>query len=76
MQISDELRDAIQGTRDLTVRLYDAKNDVAYVLIPEAVYERLCTASDEHLIHESQYAHVAKLLGPDGLGFGDDETVT
>lgn len=68
IRMSNELRDAIASTNDLSVRLYDSQNERAYVVIPEELYERLCALVDTDEVLEPQYAHVGKLLDQTGLG--------
>lgn len=75
MRLPAELRDAVAQSADLMLRLYDDQNDLAYVVVPEALFERLAVIDDSNPLMELQYAHVSKALGPDGLGFEDVETV-
>lgn len=75
VRLPDELRQAVVQSPDMMLRLYDDHNDVAYVLLPETVFERLTADDVENPLVQMQYAHVAKILGPDGLGLDEDETV-
>lgn len=75
LRLPAELREAIARSTDMMIRLYDDQNDLAYVLVPESLFERMAMIEDANPLIQLQYAHVSKALGPDGLGLSDDETV-
>ena len=67
--LTEELRNVLDRSDDLTVRLYDALNQRAYVVVPEAVFERMCSLTDDEDITAAKlYPHVAKLIAGDGVG--------
>lgn len=56
-RLTDDLRAVLANSLDGTARLYDDRTDSAYVVIPESVYERLCS-----LLDDDGYDHVIKSL--------------
>jgi len=75
LRLPAELREAVAESTDLMLRLYDDQNDTAYVVVPEALFERLAVIEESNPLMQLQYAHVSKALGPDGLGIENDETM-
>ena len=68
-RLTEDMRDILENTQDLTVRLYDDRNQRAYVVVPEAIFERMVSLTeDEDLPTGNLYPHLAKLLSHDGLG--------
>ena len=67
--LTEDLRDILDHSQDLTLRLYDERNQRAYVVLPEAVFERMVSLTDDDEIAGANlYSHVGKLLAHDGLG--------
>lgn len=68
-RLTEDLRDILNSTNDLTVRLYDEREQRAYVVVPEAIFERMCTLTDDDDITAANlYPHVGKLIGREGVG--------
>jgi hypothetical protein len=68
-RLTEDLRDILDYNNDLTLRLYDERNQRAYVVVPEAVFERMVSLTDdEEIMGANLYPHVGKLLAHDGLG--------
>lgn len=65
-RLTEDLRDILNSTNDLTLRLYDDLDKRTYVVVPEAVFERLCASSDDDM-HAKLYPHLGKLIARDGL---------
>lgn len=68
LPISEELRAAVANDPTMMVRLYDDRAEAAYVVIPEAVYERLSALFDENPAGSPHYRHIGKLIGSGELG--------
>ncbi|MBX7105082.1 MAG: hypothetical protein K1X57_13435 [Gemmataceae bacterium] len=63
MRLTDDIRRAVDASPNETVRLYDDRQDRAFVVVPEAVFEKLCDLADC-----DDYHHVTKAMCPGGIG--------
>ncbi len=74
VRISDELREAVEAEPGIGLRMFDDKTDAGYVLVPEAIFERLWTLLDESEYEGGdRYRHMPKLIGRRGLGALDEQ---
>jgi hypothetical protein len=67
IRLTEDLRDILNSTNDLTLRLYDDHDQRAYVVVPEAIFERMCASSADDQ-HAKLYPHIGKLIAMGGLG--------
>jgi hypothetical protein len=66
-RLTEDLRDILHSNNYEPLRLYDDKDQRAYVVVSEAIFERLCATSDDDHI-AMIYPHIGKLIAMDGLG--------
>ena len=75
VRLPDELRETVNQSTSMLLRLYDDLNDVAYVVVPETLFERLALLDEDNPELKLQYDHVAKILAVSGDDFGDETVV-
>ena len=74
VRLSDEMREAVEAEQGLGLRVFDDKSDAGYVLVPEAIFERLSMLlNEDEYAGENRYPHMPKLIGRRGLGTIDEE---